>query len=245
MPSWSVHLALAKKANEKLNLNKELFYYGCLIPDASKNTPIKREDLHYYDFNNGFKTVPKETPIDPDRFVKDNIKDISNPLILGYLAHLLADNFYNEFIYTNFWVQDNDHNIIGVKLNTGKVIPVKPGVLRKYKHYDLELYGKYLYNEGKVEVPKDIDIVVDNIGYLKPQFLNRELVCDRIDYLNLDFKEFNKLTFMQKIFKHKYKLSNKKQLDEQFDLCCDYIVNYINDVLEKYSDQLLNDYTIK
>ena len=233
MPSWSIHLALAKKVNEKLKLDKDLFYYGNLIPDADKKTLIKRDDLHYYNFDIGYPFCPKETPIDPDRFVKDNIKNLKNPLILGYLSHLLADSFYNGYIYKNFWVQDKDHNIIGIKLKNGKVVPNKPGMQKKYKHYDLELYGKYLYNDGMVEVPKDIDLVVDNIKYLKPQFLNRELVQNRIDYLNIDFKEFNKLTLKQKIFKHKYKLATKEEWDKQFDLCCEYILNYMNKVYNK------------
>ena len=35
MPSWSIHLAVAKKVNENLKLNDELFFYGNLIPDVS------------------------------------------------------------------------------------------------------------------------------------------------------------------------------------------------------------------
>ena len=42
MPSWSVHLAVAKEVNKKLNLNKDLFYYGNLIPDVDKGTIINR-----------------------------------------------------------------------------------------------------------------------------------------------------------------------------------------------------------
>ena len=34
MPSWSVHLAVAKKVNKKLKLNDDLFLYGNLIPDV-------------------------------------------------------------------------------------------------------------------------------------------------------------------------------------------------------------------
>ena len=232
MPSWSIHLALAKKANEKLNLNKDLFYYGSLIPDCERGISVKRDDLHYYNFDKGYSFCPKETPIEPDKFVKDNMKNITNPLVLGYLAHLLADSFYNTFIYKNFWVQDNDHNIIGIKLNNGKILPNKPGMQKKYKHYDLELYGKYIYNEGMVDAPTDIDLIEENAKYIKPNFLTRELIQTRVDYLNMDFKKFNKLTLFQKIFKHRYKLSNKKELDEQFELCCNYIIEYIEKIIK-------------
>lgn len=36
MPSWPVHLAIAKKVNAKLKLNEDLFLYGNLIPDVER-----------------------------------------------------------------------------------------------------------------------------------------------------------------------------------------------------------------
>ena len=60
MPSWSVHLAVAKEVNKKLNLNKDLFYYGNLIPDVDKGTIINRYTAHFYD-NIPFPSCPKET----------------------------------------------------------------------------------------------------------------------------------------------------------------------------------------
>ena len=49
MPSWSVHLAVSKEANKKLNLNKDLFYYGNLIPDVDKGTIINHYTVYFYD----------------------------------------------------------------------------------------------------------------------------------------------------------------------------------------------------
>ena len=46
MPSWSIHLAIAKKVNSKLNLNKDLFYYGNLIPDVDRKL-LQFEDLKH------------------------------------------------------------------------------------------------------------------------------------------------------------------------------------------------------
>ena len=57
MPSWSVHLAVAKEVNKKLNLNKDLFYYGNLIPDVDKGTIINRYTAHFYD-NIPFPSCP-------------------------------------------------------------------------------------------------------------------------------------------------------------------------------------------
>lgn len=64
MPSWSIHLAIAKKVNSKLNLNKDLFYYGNLIPDVDENTLIGRDEAHYDNHNIPFPNCPKEYMID-------------------------------------------------------------------------------------------------------------------------------------------------------------------------------------
>ena len=59
MPNWSVHLAVSKEVNKKLNLNKDLFYYGNLIPDVDKGTIINRYTAHFCD-NIPFSSCLKE-----------------------------------------------------------------------------------------------------------------------------------------------------------------------------------------
>ena len=61
---------------------------------------------------------------------------------------------------------------------------------KKYKHKDFELYGKYLFKENKVDLPRNSMIIKDNIKYLKNSFISDELVDDRIKYLNNKFVKF-------------------------------------------------------
>lgn len=124
MPSWSIHLAIAKRINDKLNLDKDLFYYGNLLPDVDKSTLISRDEAHYANHTIPFPNCPKEYMIDIDLFLKDYKENLSNPLILGYYCHLLADNFYNNEIYSNKWIQDANNNIIGIKLKNGKILNI-------------------------------------------------------------------------------------------------------------------------
>ena len=95
MPSWSIHLAIAKEANKKLKLNKDLFYYGNLIPDVDKGTSISRYDAHFYD-DIPFPKCPKENMINIDKFLSTYKDNLDNPLILGYYSHILTDNFFNN-----------------------------------------------------------------------------------------------------------------------------------------------------
>lgn len=231
MPSWSIHLAVAKKVNKKLKLNKDLFYYGNLIPDVDKATTISRYQAHFYD-NNSFPNCPKENMINIDNFLNTYKNELDNHLILGYYSHLLTDNYFNNIVYSKCWVQDKDKNIIGVRFKNNKIkyidIEDKKSFKKKYKHKDFELYGKYLYQDKLVDIPKNKDIVISNINKLIPNFLDEQLVNNRFNYLQKSFSSFNKLSILEKIFKHQYSLFTKEKLDEIFNNCIVYIIDEIN-----------------
>lgn len=233
MPSWSVHLAVAKKVNKKLKLNDDLFLYGNLIPDVDKGTIITRYEAHYYNEKLPFPTVPQEKMIDINKFLSVYKSKLGNPLILGYYSHLLTDQFYNEKVYTSKWVQDDDNNIIGIRFNN-KILKIdiddKKRLKRKYKHIDFELYGKYLFNDGYVSIPKNINLVKENAVYLKDKFLTDELIDYRVNYLKNDFAKFNKLSLSERLFKHNYKLFTKKELDTIMEECIEMVINKIREV---------------
>lgn len=234
MPSWSVHLAIAKKINEKLKLNEDLFLYGNLIPDVDKGTKITRYEAHYYNENLPFPTVPQEKMIDINKFLNVYKEVLNNPLILGYYSHILTDQFYNEKVYTTKWIQDENNNIIGIKFNN-KILEIdkedKKKLKRKYKHKDFELYGKYLFNNGNVFIPKNKKLNKENAKYLKNNFLTDELIDYRFNYLNNDFTKFNKLSLYEKIFKHKYSLFTKNELDIIMNECIEMVITKIKEVM--------------
>ena len=234
MPSWSVHLAVAQKANKQLGLNEDLFLYGNLIPDVDKGTSISRYEAHYYNEKLPFPTVQQEKMIDINKFLDNYKNKLNNPLILGYYSHLLTDQFYNEKVYTTRWVQDDKNNIVGIKFKNNKILKIdvedKKRLKRKYKHRDFELYGKYLFESNKIKIPTNSKLIKSNISYLNEKFLNDDLVEYRINYLKNDFKKFNKLSLFEKIFKHNYKLFTKKELDDYFNECVSMVIEKIKEV---------------
>lgn len=235
MPSWSIHLKIAKGVNEKLKLDRDNFYYGNLIPDVDKDTKIGRYKAHYYNSNLPFFNCPKEEMIDIDKFLKDYKKNLNNPLVLGYYSHLLTDNYFNDYVYSNCWVLDKDKNIIGIKLKNGNVLNLdlenSKKIRQKYKHRDFELYGKYLFFCEKFDLNFDNKKIIENIDVLNDRFLNIELVNNRIKYLNTGFKKFNRLSLFEKIFKHRYVLFDKNELDRLIDDCTNYVVGEIEKII--------------
>lgn len=233
MPCWSIHLLVAKRVSERLNLDKDLFYYGNLIPDVDCNEKINRKKTHYYDTNLYFDFCSKARKIDIDKFLSDYKNVIKNPLILGYYSHLLADNYYNEIFYSKKWVMDDEKNAIGIRLKDGSIIDIdiedKDRLKQKYKHDDLELYGKFIYKDGLIDMPEDSIKIKDNIIYLKDKFVVEEDVDKRIDYLHNGFSLFNKLDTDNR---DNYKTFTKKELDKILDDCIEHVTSKIKDVLD-------------
>ena len=169
--------------------------------------------------------------INISKFLNTYKNELNNDLILGYYSHLLTDTYFNNVVYTKCWVQDTNNNIIGIKFKNSKIkyidIEDKKKQKKKYKHKDFELYGKYLYQDGLVDIPKDINIVMSNIDKLIPKFLNKELVNHRFNYLQNEFSNFNKLSLFERKFKHRYCLFTKEELNTIFNDCVNYIIKEI------------------
>lgn len=135
--------------------------------------------------------------------------------------------------YQDTWIQDKN-NIIGIKFNN-KILKIdiedKKRLKRKYKHKDFELYGKYLFNDGYVSIPKNKELIKENSKYLKDNFLTDELIDHRFYYLNNEFTKFNKLSLYEKIFKYKYCLFTKNELDTIMEECIKMIITKIKEVM--------------
>lgn len=80
--------------------------------------------------------------------------------------------------------------------------------------------------------PKNKELIKENSKYLKNNFLTDELIDHRFNYLNNDFTKFNKLSLYEKIFKHKYCLFTKNELDIIMDECIEMIITKIKEVMQ-------------
>lgn len=127
------------------------------------------------------------------------------------------------------WIQDENNEIIGIKQKDGSVINISKNFKDslKYKHIDLELYGKRIFNNEKLILPNYDDKFIDSIKLLKDGFITIENVKKRIEYLNNDFKEFNSI--LDNEIDKEYKLFTKEELDNLLNDC----INYIYEELKK------------
>ena len=223
MPSWNIHLAIAKELNKKLKLDKNSFYFGNTVPDIDYNMGLTRRDTHYY--NVPCPNCPKETLPDIKHFLKEYKTKLNNPVIMGTYIHLLTDYYFNFKIFTKCWIQDIDNNIIGIKLLKGTDNNLR--MLKIYKHYDLELFGKYLYKQGKIEIPDYDDNIYKNIKELKNNCYTEIDIKRRIEYLNKDFLKKQKYTLLENITGLHYKMIDKETIEEIYNGCIKFILKNI------------------
>ncbi len=218
MPSWPIHIALAHKLNKQLKLNDD-FILGNIMPDVLDGYVIKpsnkteKKQSHYY----------SNKKINPENFVKENKNELHNPIILGYLIHLLTDKFYNEETAKHFI---NENNNLYVVLNDNTKAPKNLETFAM-KHQDLDKYGKMLAQNNllgnKIILNNN---TFNNIKHLKQFNYNTSDIENTIKIIN-DWI-YNKINIANK----DYKLYSQKELDEIYENCYQYILNYLKNLKE-------------
>ena len=138
MPTHKIHLAIAKKVNDRINLDLDSIMLGSVLPDICEE---KDHSIAHYQF--GEKDL--EGLANPDKFFKKYSNKFDNPIMIGYLIHILTDRFYNEYFFKHFYIYDKDENSIGIYLK-GKKKLMNGQALKDLKHREMNIYDKWLIN---------------------------------------------------------------------------------------------------
>ena len=125
MPAWGIHLRIAKKINEKLKIKDyNNFLIGNIVTDINNGYIIKdvskiinHRETHYYVENKA--NIGKTIYYDIERCIEDNKDNLQNIVVIGYIVHLLADEYWNSLTYDKHGLFNNKNELIGIKLNTG------------------------------------------------------------------------------------------------------------------------------
>lgn len=217
MPTHKIHLAIAKKVSDKLNVDLDSLMLGSVLPDICKE---RNHQISH--FQHGEKDL--EGLANPDKFINKYKDKLDNPVILGYLLHILTDRFYNEYIFKNFYIYDENDNGIGIYLK-GKKKLINGDTRKHLKHRELNIYDKWLMNHGYVSKFSDNDCVKKVINIDEATF-----DIDKLNkYILSSNNDIDKINIFKKICFYNYKITNQKELDKIFNNCIEYIIKYINE----------------
>lgn len=212
MASALIHMAVAKKVNEKLKLNERYILLGSIAPDAGKPANIDRKATHFIDENND--SIPNI-----NLFLNKYKNKLKNDYEIGYLIHLLTDKlWFSEFI-KNYLNNNEKINKFGEKMNVddqtfSKLIYDDYTALDKkvldYYNMDLSLFYENfdIPNTCIEEIPiKDLSYLVEKMSLLisndytdKETIFSIENIVQFIEYSTIYvLDELNRLEIVDEV----------------------------------------------
>ena len=222
MPTPMMHIAIAKKVNEKLSLEKDLLYIGCLLTNW---TNVEYHISHFKGDKKGIEGLSE-----PDRYVEKYQERLEDPVAIGYLIHLLTDRFWNKYMVNNVYLYDNEMQVVGVKTKKKKELTLNEESIHELKAKTYNKYDHYLLSKNLVDDIKSKTVELPNI---------EEIVITK-EELDTKINEYNKIVKEQKkkiklpSFSNKYSLINQKEFEYNIERCASYVYSYLrrNDIIE-------------
>ena len=210
MPSWPIHIGIANKLNETLKLGDD-FILGNIMPDVLDGYLIKTSNVTNKNQSH-FRTLER---IKIANFLNDYKGKLDNPIILGYLVHLVTDKYYNNYTLRNHFYDEN-HVILNDNTLANKDLTTL-----KMKQREYIKYGNYLAANKKLGKNISInDKTLDNLKDLPFNYEKKEID----DTLNLINKWINNEMAIEN---HEYKLYTFNELDRVYHGCINYLLFYL------------------
>ena len=215
MPAHKTHFAVAQQLNKVLKLDSDLFTLGNVLPDLT--VEHNHQKSH---FQNGIKWTINGTA-NPDLFLETY--KIDSTIMLGYLAHLLTDQFWNNFLYNTYYLYDANKNVYGLIIK-GQKTNLNIEKIKETKKNELHLFDKYLLVNKKIN-KFNSDQCVKKVKDLNDLHFDKNYLKNYIKDANEEIDKYKNNIFS--IFYHPdYQLSNQKELNKVFNDCCNYILEY-------------------
>lgn len=229
MPSWGVHLSIAKKVSEKYKVDSNMFYFASLAPDIDYGSNWNRVVAHFYT-DKKYDEFKEEYIIDHELFLHKYRSDIKNSFVLGYYVHLLTDYYFNTYFFKKYWIADENKNVIGIRNKDGENIICSLEDRKNYKHKDFDSFSKYLSKKDKIK-----DLYYDENILISSKIINQYLytkdaIKRRMEYVNNDLRKINSYSFKEKLCGLSYKIITQKECVELYDKTLDFIYSKLDEI---------------
>ena len=195
MASALIHLAVAKKLTENINIkNKKDYYLGSIAPDLSKQIGLNKMSSH-------FLIHTKEDVPNTEMFINKYPNFMNNEFELGYFIHLYTDKLWFDGFLNNFICNNSIKLLDGTIIETTKE-EMQNMIYSDYTNMNIQLIDKYdmdlslfyeEFQEPKTEINEiptnNLDILINKMGILisnsqeeKAYTIDIYLVENFIDY---------------------------------------------------------------
>lgn len=195
MASALIHLAVAKKLTENINIkNRKDYYLGSIAPDLSKQIGLNKMSSH-------FLIHTKEDVPNTEMFIDKYPNFMNNEFELGYFIHLYTDKLWFDGFLNNFICNNSIKLLDGTIIETTKE-EMQNMIYSDYTNMNIQLIDKYdmdlslfyeEFQEPKTEINEiptnNLDILINKMGILisnsqeeKAYTIDIYLVENFIDY---------------------------------------------------------------
>lgn len=226
MPTWGMHLYAAKKLKEKLKIrNYNNFLIGNIVTDINNGKVveniskiIEHKQTHYYTENKN--KMGKSIYYDMERFIRENRECLKYDVCLGYIVHLLTDEYWNNLTYDKYGIYNENNQLIGVKLNNGTILEANSEQRRKIKQNDFKIFADYIYRNNLVDIPIYDEEIYEQIKRIKQIDLTKEDIKKVTDY----FEKVKNGVYLEI---KDYKIYTLDEMEKNMDMCVNYIISYL------------------
>ena len=165
MASAIMHIAIAKKVKEKIEVENEKDYYlGSIAPDLAKQIGDSRDKSHFS--LNTLNNLP-----DIDLFTKRYPLFKFNSFDLGYFTHLYADKVWSEDFLPHLTANNS------IKLLDGTIIETTPDEMKNM------IYSDFTNLNIKIIEEYDLDLSLFYEEFSLPNTKIQEVNINKLDLL--------------------------------------------------------------
>lgn len=151
---------------------------------------------------------------------------LDNPLILGYLIHLITDNYYNDNTYKKKGIFNEEGILIGIKLNNGNILLDSKDKIRKIKHNYFKIFANYVYKNYSLSYEKyDSNFLMCN-NIIKEIYITQQDIKNAINYINKNIKGSKGIEQNDK--HEELRIFTKQEMIEKLHYCIDFIIEFLN-----------------
>lgn len=229
MPSWGIHLATSYAVANRIKIkDKNTFIIGNFLPDAERYV-IKDFSIYVpYDKSHFAKIVKingveDELP-DYNEFINKYRRNLDNPIILGYLTHLLTDYYWNHLTFSKYTASNEHGDVTGVYINEIDFLKGDRELRRILKQNDFANFDKEIIQTQKYELP------VFSKNCMKSLKSLEETRYSSNDILKIENYLKDMLSIKHKEKNYEYKMFTKEKLNEYYNQSIEFIVNILNNL---------------
>ncbi len=157
MPSWAIHLRVAEELAKNMQVEeRQRFLLGNLLPDVNVGyliNPVSKKIPYSVTHYGKIETYDGKTREFPDYkgFRQRYEKKMNDPIMLGYLAHLATDFYWNFQTYIQKGIYKNG-KMIGLE-GRKSVIWGESELLRQAKVDNFNSLSYHLYHNHLITIP--------------------------------------------------------------------------------------------